>query len=169
MSLSDNVKLRFGGTDSQVLVNLTRNFDPDGLGTIDDDVLDAACQDVIADMETEAGVEYDEDPTTNPDDYTKHISCGVQCVMIKLQLNTQKVPGDKISKWLTERYSNLFKRLGQVTSRDRFFVLTDSPYQPSDQAAQGSILPDFDEDLLAFFTPGARDMGGSSNPLSNPI
>jgi hypothetical protein len=168
VALADEVKSRFGGTSSQVLVNLTRNFNPDGLGTIDDTVLGLAVDDVKSDFETLAGVEYDDDPSTNPDDYKKHIACGVRCVLIALQLNTSKNT-EKAVKWLTERYEKLLVNLSKVTSRDRFFVLTDSPYQPSDQGINGPILPDFDDDLFSFFIPGAGlGINGSKNPLTNP-
>ena len=169
MALADQVKSRFGGTDSQYLVNLTRNLNPDGGSTIDDTVLGLAVDDVEADMEIYAGQEYDDDPTTNPDDYKKQINVAVQCVIIKLQLATGKTP-DKIAKWLTERYQKILVDLSKVTSRDRFFIESSSPYQESDQMSDGNpILPDFDPALVDFFVPGARaGLNSSQNPATDP-
>lgn len=168
MALSDHVKARFGGSSSQYLANLTQNFDSDGAGSIDDAVLLLAVNDVIADMEILAGEVYDDSATTNPDDYAKHIATGVQCVIIKLQFFTGKTP-DKIAKWLTERYEKLMVALSKVTSRDRFLIQTSSPYEPSDQAENGPILPPFDEDLMRFFIPDSRDgFQGNNGTLRYP-
>ena len=169
MALIDEVKSRFGGGTSQYLTNLSRNFNSDGPGTIDDTVLGLFCTDVQADMEILAGQAYDDNPVTNPDDYQKQITTAVMCVVIKCQLATGKTP-EKIAKWLTERYEKLMTDLSKVTSRDRFFIETSSPYQESDQTDNGNpILPDFDPALFDFFVPGARSgLSSSPNPTTNP-
>lgn len=161
MALSDLVKARFGGTSSQYLANLTRNFNPDGGNTVDDTVLDLACDDVKADFEMEAGTVYDDDPTTNPNTYKSHRSVAVQCVVLKLMLWTGKLT-DKIGLLIVKRYDNLLKRLGQITGRDRFEIQSSSPFEESDQTEPNGdpILPPFDEEFMRFFIPEARSSPG---------
>lgn len=164
MALEDQVKSRYGGTDSQYLANLTRNFSPGSGGTIDDTVLTLACTDVKADIEMQSGVIYDDSATTNPDSYKNHIAVAARCVIIKLQLQTGKIP-DKIAIKLTEMYDGLLKSLGQITGRDRFLVVSSSPYEESDLTNGGDpILPPFDDSLLEPFIPDAgTNLGGRSD------
>jgi hypothetical protein len=161
MPLEDLVKARFGGSSSQYLANLTRNFNPDGGGTIDDAVLTLASDDVKADFEMEAGVIYDESAVTNPTTYKSHIAVAVQCVVIKLQFWTGKTP-DKIALQLMKRYDLLLEKLGKITGRDRFLIETSSPYQESDQTDPNGdpILPPFDDDLMRIFIPDAGTFPG---------
>lgn len=168
MALEDQVKSRFGGTSSQYLANLTRNFQPGSAGTIDDAVLTLACTDVKADFEMQAGVVYDDSATTNPNSYRNHIAVGVRCVVIKLQLQTGKVP-DKVGIKLTEMYDALLKALGQITGRDRFLIESSSPYEESDPTNGGDpILPPFDDSLLEPFIPDAgTNLGGRSDRSVN--
>lgn len=168
MALEDQVKSRYGGTSSQYLVNLTNNFDSDGAGTVDDAVLGLACDDVKADIEMQAGVVYDDSAVTNPEFYRNHIAVAVQCVIVKLQLNTGKAP-DKVAIALTRRYDTLLKHLAQITGRDRFLVQSSSPYEESDQTAPNGdpILPPFDDDLMQWFIPEAGT--GPGNRPDNKI
>jgi hypothetical protein len=168
MALDALVIARYGGASSQYLANLTQNFDSNGPGSVDTVVLGLACDDVKGDFEMEAGVVYNDDPVTNPDSYKSHISVGVQCVIIKLQLWTGKTP-DKFAKQLLDRYDKLLERLGQITSRDRFLVESSSPFEESDQTNGGDpILPPFDDDLMRFFIPDAGvNLGGQSDRRVN--
>jgi hypothetical protein len=163
MALDALVLARYGGSSSQYLANLTRNFDPDGAGTVDTVLLGLACDDVTGDFEMEAGTVYDDDPTTNPTTFKSHRSVGVMCVVIKLQLWTGKLP-DKIAIQMTKMYEKLLEKLGKICGRDRFEIQSSSPFEESDQTDPSGepILPPFDDEIMNYFIPNAGSLPSSS-------
>ena len=143
MALSDEVIARYG---DQYLVNLTNPY-LSGPTTVDTTRLTKACDDVEADFEIHAGIEYD--GTENI-----HVSVAVDGVIAKLEVRCGIEDAEKnLKDW---RENRLKSGLALVTSRDRVGPLTSSQLDQSDETRGRDITrPDFDRSRFKHIVPDA--------------
>lgn len=155
--LGTHVTNRFGGSTSEFLIGLTRNFSRGNI-TIDSSQLGYAVNDVYAAFKVHAGVEYDDSATTNPDHYDEHIMTGVICVVAKLKQYTGQPEGD--TEW--EGCKTALRDMAKVGSRDRTLVRSTSGVTESDENPNGgTVRPEFDPERLMGYVP--NDPASGSN------
>jgi hypothetical protein len=153
MGLADDFKNRFS---SERQITLTNPDKPEAT-TVDAARLALAVTDVQADFEIYAGVVYS-------DSEPRHVSVGVEGVMLKLMARMAGVDPDSIRKSWLDRLESLAK----VTGRNRIVPTTDSILTPSsEQIGTDEIRPDLDREHFGQFIPGTPG-GNRMFPTDNP-
>lgn len=134
MALVDEVKKRHGGTTSSRLIQLTN--DDTTATTINDDVLDSACEDAIAMFKDVVGLDFDD---TN----SVHIYIGVQAVILFLEEYKSRDAGI-----LSGRRKSVFAALSGLRGRVYITAQTNSVLTPSTE--KSGSKPDMDKSRQAF-------------------
>lgn len=154
MALSDEVKSRYPAGRLAQLTNPGASAED----TTTDATLDLAADDVEADFEIIAGVEYD-----NTD--ARHVSVAVEGVIAKLYMRTE-APGNQEQRHV--RYVERLEALARVTGRDRILPKTTSVLTPSDeQLGSETVRPDHDSTHYDDYIPHAPKGGDVSSARTN--
>lgn len=125
---------------NSMLVQLTR-ADDTGDNTVDTVKLGLACDDVIGDFRTYAGLLFD---VTD----SRHLREGVRGVVLTLQdWKTETDAAENLSAW----QQNLKDNLRLVTHNNRIRPTTDSTLDPTERRTNSR--PDFDRSRLADIIP----------------
>jgi hypothetical protein len=134
MALIDEVKKRHGGTSSARLIQLTN--DDTSATTINDDILDAACDDAIAMFHDVVGIEFDDTNNT-------HVYIAVQAVILFLEEYKSRDAGI-----LLGRRKSVFAALSGLRGRVYITAQTNSVLAPSKETS--GAKPDMDKSRQAF-------------------
>jgi len=139
MTLSANVQVRFS---TQYLTNLSNPGDPSAT-TINATILTAACDDVESAFPVYCGVNYDEDPATNPL-ASQHVAVAVDGVIATLATRTGT--GGNYARQATEDFIARMRDLALIAGRDRVVPKTDSVVTATSRRRDGEsiVRPTFD-------------------------
>lgn len=154
MALTDRVQARL---PTELLAQLTQK-DSRQPSTIDTTVLGLACTDVEADIETFAGVAYDNDDE-------RHVAFAIRGVLLHLRVYQGRTEGayERLRDW----QRSLDENLRLVTGNNRIRLKSSSDLTPSDEAVDGAIVrPYFDERVIDDVVPRTRDSDDYSTGIS---
>jgi len=116
---------------------------------IDTDILGYACEDVEADFEIVAGIEYDNTEA-------RHVSVAVEGVIAKLALRSEAAGATAIA--LNDRYIERLEALAKVTGRDRILPVSATQLTPTaEKTGTETVRPDFDRPNFDDLIPAAPD------------
>lgn len=140
MALADEVKTRLGTTGR--LVELSNPNQPNATA-IDDTRLTAACTDVQALLEIEAGVAFD---VTN----ALHVAVAIEGVIYILKKRSGVF--DQAFKDAEESWKTWLGKLAEVTGRDRVSPISSSTLTASRDEGTDPIRPNFDPEQFRDLT-----------------
>lgn len=129
MALADRVTARIPATR---LAQLTNPSERGSGQTTDTTTLGYAVDDVLADLRILAGLTYD-------DTDSRHVSVGVDGVVLKLQERTGALYGPALET-ARAAWEKRVSALARVTSRNRITPTTNSPYTPTDPNPNGQTI-----------------------------
>jgi len=140
MALIDEVKTRYGGSSSRILIQLT-NWDTTKT-TINEDVLQAACDDATGMFEDITGLALDIT-------YKNHLYIAAQAAILFLEEYKSRDSGI-----LSSRRKIVFAAMKGIREKVYITAQTNSTLKPSTESA--NAMPDMDRKRKAFSVPEKR-------------